>query len=200
MPHPSHPPDTCTSLLGRLSEIPANQNAWHDFVSIYGYHLFEWTKRLGLQDADAEEVTQLTRVRRAKVMRTFEYNPELSFRAWLRTVAQHVWHDFIRSNKKHVYTGLNDQNLLYTQQAQQDFTHSIESAFDEEHLKRSFDNVRLRVQPQTWEAFRLTAFEKVSSQEAASRLGVNLATVYKAKSNVIKLLQDEMQYLEASLR
>lgn len=200
MPHPGHAPDTSATLLGRLSEIPANQNAWHEFVAIYGYHLLEWSKRLGLQDADAEDVTQLTLVRLAKVMRTFEYNPNLSFRAWLRTVAQHVWHDFVRSNKKHIYAGVSDHNQLFTQQAEQDFTQSIESAFDEELLKRSFDNVRLRVNPQTWEAFRLTAFEKIPSKEAATRLGINLATVYKAKSNVIKLLQDEMQYLEASLR
>lgn len=199
MPIASNAPDTNVSLLGRLSEFPANQGAWHDFVTIYGFHLIEWCKRFGLQQADAEDVTQLTLLRLARVMRTFDYNPELSFRAWLRTVAQHVWLDFTRS-RKHSVTNGTGGNQIYTLHAQQDFTNSIESAYNEELLKKSLDNVRLRVHPQTWEAFRLTTLEQVPSPDVALQLGVKLASIYKAKSNVLKLLQQEINYLEDNLR
>lgn len=200
MPFVGQAPDTNVSLLGRLSEFPANQNAWRDFVGIYGYHLLEWAKRFGLQDADAEDVTQLTLLRLAKAMRSFEYDPALSFRSWLRTVTHHVWQDFIRSRKNKNFHGISDQQWLYSVEAEREFTLSIESAYGEELLKKSLDNVRLRVHPQTWEAFRLTTLDQISSQVAAEKLGVKLSLVYKAKSNVLKLLQDEMQYLESNLQ
>lgn len=193
-------PETNVSLLGRLSEFPANQGAWSDFVSIYGSHLLEWSKRSGLQDADAEDVTQLILLRLAKVMRSFEYDSNLSFRAWLRTVAQHVWQDFVRTRRNIRWKMVNDEGHLFSLEAEQDFTNSIESAYDEEMLKKSFDSVRLRVHPQTWEAFKLTTLNEQPSQEVAERLGMKLSLVYKAKSNILKLLQEEMHYLENSLR
>jgi RNA polymerase sigma factor (sigma-70 family) len=185
------------SLLGRLGEHPANQHAWHDFVQIYGYHLLEWTRRFGLQDADAQDVTQLILLRLSKVMRHFEYDPSQSFRAWLRTVTQRIWQDFIRSRKNNERPG---DPLLFSLQAEREFTSSIETAYHEELLMQSIDNVRLRVQPQTWEAFRLTTFEQKPSQAVATELGISLATVYKAKSNILKLLQEEVLQLEESLR
>lgn len=200
MPFAGNVPETNVSLLGRLSEFPANQGAWHDFVSIYGFHLIEWSKRFGIQQADAEDITQLTLLKLAKVMRTFDYNPELSFRAWLRTVAQRVWIDFTRSRKQTVMNGVSNPQQIYTLEAERDFTNSIESAYDEELLKKSLDNVRLRVHPQTWEAFRLTTLEQMPSHDVARKLGVKLTSIYKAKSNVLKLLQDEFNYLEDNLR
>ncbi|MFT3882572.1 MAG: sigma-70 family RNA polymerase sigma factor [Gemmatales bacterium] len=192
----SHAPDTSVTLLGRLSEFPPNQNAWKDFVAIYGFHLIQWCKRYGLQNADAEDVTQLTLLRLSRVMRSFDYNPDLSFRAWLRTVAHHVWQDFTKSKKNTILKNANGQQLLFTIEAERDFTLSLESAYEEEMLKKALDNVRLRVLPQTWEAFRLTTIDQIPSQEAADRIGVNLSSIYKAKSNVLKLLQEEMRHLE----
>lgn len=153
-----------------------------------------------MQTADAEDVTQLTLLRLAKAMRSFDYNPQLSFRAWLRTVTQHVWQDFIRNRKRVQQAGSTDHLQLFTLTAEKEFTLSIESAYEEELLKKSLESVRLRVHPQTWEAFRMTTLEQLSTQETANRLGMKLSLVYKAKSNVMKLLQDEVLYLEDSLR
>ena len=56
--------------------------------------------------------------------------------------------------------------------------------------------VRLRIAPQTWEAFRLTALEGLSGAAAAERLGIPVATVFKYKSRVQKMLQDELRKLD----
>lgn len=195
-----HAPDTSVTLLGKLSEFPPNQNAWKDFVAIYGFHLFQWCKRYGLQNADAEDVTQLTLLRLSRAMRSFDYNPQKSFRAWLRTVAHHVWQDFAKSKKNTILKHAVGQHQLFTLEAEREFSFSIESAYQEEMLKKSLDNVRLRVLPQTWEAFRLTTYDQIPSQEAADRLGMNLSSIYKAKSNVLKLLQEEIRHLEERLQ
>jgi RNA polymerase sigma-70 factor (ECF subfamily) len=56
--------------------------------------------------------------------------------------------------------------------------------------------VRQRVEPHTWEAFRLTALDGLSGAEAAARLGLKVATVYKAKSKVQQMLHEEVAGLD----
>jgi predicted DNA-binding protein (UPF0251 family) len=56
--------------------------------------------------------------------------------------------------------------------------------------------VQLRVQPHTWEAFRLTAQEGLSGAEAAGRLGIKVATVFVARNKVQNMLRDEVRRLE----
>jgi RNA polymerase sigma-70 factor (ECF subfamily) len=58
--------------------------------------------------------------------------------------------------------------------------------------------VRRRVEPHTWEAFRLTAVEGMSGAEAAARLGLKVATVFKAKSKVRAMLQEEVARMEGA--
>jgi RNA polymerase sigma-70 factor (ECF subfamily) len=55
--------------------------------------------------------------------------------------------------------------------------------------------VQLRVAPQTWEAYRLTAPEGVSGAEAAERINMQVTQVYLAKRRVQKLLQEEVARL-----
>ena len=61
-------------------------------------------------------------------------------------------------------------------------------------------HVRQRVAPRTWEAYNLTAREGCPVPEVAARLQMNVATVYKAKSSVIQLLQAEVRKLEEDRR
>jgi len=56
--------------------------------------------------------------------------------------------------------------------------------------------VRLRVAPQTWEAFRLTALEGLSGADAGQRIPMQVAQVFVAKRRVQKMLQEEVARLE----
>jgi RNA polymerase sigma-70 factor (ECF subfamily) len=51
---------------------------------------------------------------------------------------------------------------------------------------------RQRVEPQTWEAFRLTALEDQSGADVAERLGMKITAVFKARSRVQQMLKDEL--------
>ncbi len=68
----------------------------------------------------------------------------------------------------------------------------LNEQFDHELLKEAMARVRLRVEPHTWEAFRLTAFEAMHGTAVADRLGIKVATVFKAKSKVQRMLREEM--------
>ena len=56
--------------------------------------------------------------------------------------------------------------------------------------------VRPRVALRTWDAFRLTALEGCSGAAAAAQLEMKVARVYVAKSEVKKMIQDEIRKLE----
>ena len=64
-------------------------------------------------------------------------------------------------------------------------------------LAAAMSQVRLRVEPHTWQAFQLTAIEGVSGADAASRLQLPIASIYQAKSRVQKLLQEEVERLDS---
>ena len=86
--------------------------------------------------------------------------------------------------------------VRHTIEAREDLERRLEDAYDLELLGLAAARVRERVEPHTWEAFRLTALEGLSGAETAARLGLPVASVFKAKSNVQKRLQEEISRLE----
>ena len=189
---------TSPSLLGRLRTCPTDQAAWEEFVDRYGDKIYAWCRQWKLQDADARDVVQNVLARLAVKMRTFSYDPSLSFRGWLRTLAHHAWSDFV-AGRQRGSPGSGDSQVLDQLEsvaARDDLLARLDEEFDRELLQEAAARVRLRVEAHTWEAFRLTAIERLSGAEAAERLGMKVATLFKAKSKVQKMLQDEVRKLE----
>jgi RNA polymerase sigma-70 factor (ECF subfamily) len=190
--------ETRVSLLGRLRRDPADEGAWREFVHHYGPKVSGWCRRWGLQEADAQDGTQDGLLRLAAKMKTFAYNPARSFRGWLRTLAHHAWSDFLQDRAR-PGQGSGDSKvlqLLGTTAARDDLAGGLEEQLDHELLEEAGCRVRLRVAPATWEAFRLTALEGLSGQEAARRTGLQVGQVYVARHRVEKLLREEVQKLE----
>src|SRR5262245_5144607 len=80
------PPSTRASLLSRL-RTGADVDSWRSFVDLYTPLIFRYSRRRGLQDADAQDVVQqvLTSIHRA--IGHFQYDPSKGrFRQWLGLV------------------------------------------------------------------------------------------------------------------
>jgi RNA polymerase sigma-70 factor (ECF subfamily) len=192
------PPSTSTALLGRLRQDPADQTAWAEFVRRYGPQIYRWCRRWRLQKADAEDVTQAVLVRLTERMRTFTYDPAQSFRAYLRAVARYAWCDFLEAHKRPGagVGGSDVRGRLETVEAGEDLVRRLDEQFDQEVLAEAQARVQQRVEPHTWEAFRLTALDGLSGAAVAARLGLKVATVYKAKSKVQEMLHEEVARLD----
>jgi RNA polymerase sigma-70 factor (ECF subfamily) len=189
---------TRVTLLGRLRRDPTNQAIWTEFVEHYGPRIFIWCRKWKLQESDAQDVTQNVLLRLADKMRTFEYDPSRSFRAWLKTLTHHAWSDFLESRQR-PGLGSGDSrvaDILHSVQARADLVQHLEAEFDRELLEEAMARVRLRVAPQTWEAFRLTALEGLSGAEAAQCIPMQVAQVFVAKRRVQKMLSAEVAKLE----
>jgi RNA polymerase sigma-70 factor (ECF subfamily) len=191
-------PDTRASLLVRLRDEPGDQVAWTLFVRRYGPMVETWCRHWGLQPADADDVTQTVLLKLAARLRGFTYDPARRFRGFLRTVAQNAWRDFL-AHRGRGGVGSGDTAVLAAlreEPARDDLADRIEQAFDQELLAVADARVRARVEPKTWEAFRLTAVDGLSGADAAARLGLQVAAVFKAKSRVQQMLRAEIEALE----
>ena len=197
MPNDSGP-RTSPSLLGNLRREPTDQAAWRTFVQRYGRKIYSWCRRWDLPEADAEEVTQIVLAKLVVQMRNFTYDPSRCFRAWLKTLTHHAWHDFV-ADRHGRDRGSGDSKvleLLHRVEARADLVRRLEQAFDGELLEAATVRVRLRVAPRTWDAFRLTALEGLSGAAAADQLQMKVASVYAARRNVAKMLRKEIRELE----
>jgi RNA polymerase sigma-70 factor (ECF subfamily) len=190
--------ETRITLLLRLRRDPGDAAAWDEFVAIYGGKIHGWCRAWGLQDADAQDVTQTVLLKLAARMRDFAYDPEKSFRAWLKTVVRHSWLAF-REQQGRPGGGSGDSRVLeqlHSVAAGEDLLKRLEEGFDHELLAEAVRRVRLRVEPRTWEAFRLTAEEGLSGAETSALTGLRVSQVYVAKRRVHQMLQDEVRKLE----
>jgi RNA polymerase sigma-70 factor (ECF subfamily) len=188
-------PSTHVSLLARLGQGPTDESAWREFVDQYAPTIYGWCRRRGLQEADAQDVTQTVLAILARRMKTFTYDPSARFRGWLHTVTRHAWSAFVEARQRAPRTGA-DSAALETVEAREDLVQHLEQRFDLELLELATASVRERVEPRTWEAFRLTAVEQVSAADAAAKLNMKIATVYVARSKVQKMIRAEVQRLE----
>ncbi|MGL5098329.1 MAG: RNA polymerase sigma factor, partial [Planctomycetia bacterium] len=55
---PTSEHDTTPSLFDRLQDPASAAGAWDEFVDRYGRLLYRWCRRWGVQESDAEDVTQ----------------------------------------------------------------------------------------------------------------------------------------------
>jgi RNA polymerase sigma-70 factor (ECF subfamily) len=191
---------TRITLLGRLRRDPTNQAAWGEFVEHYGRKIYGWCRKWCLQEADAQDVTQNVLLKLAQKLREFTYDPSRSFRAWLKTLTHHAWSDFLESRQRPGLGSGDSQvaDVLGSIEARDDLVKHLEAEFDRELLEEAMQRVRLRVAPQTWQAFTLTALEGLSGAEAAERIPMQVAQVFVAKRRVQKMLQEEVAKLEKS--
>lgn len=194
---------TSGTLLLRLRQLD-DREAWGEFVEQYTPRIFAWCRRYRLQDSDAADVTQEVLGKLVRAIRSFDYDATRgSFRGWLKTVTNNAVRDFLEDLAR-PGRGSGDTQVggmlaaLQAPDAIQDLTSSLEEEAERELLREAESRVQLRVQPNKWEAYRLTALKNVAASDAATELGMPVSEVYVAKSRVLKLLREEVARLGGS--
>ncbi len=187
--------ETSATLLGRLRHQPADETAWQEFVQRYVALIRQWCRRWGLTAADTEDVIQNVLLRLARQMNDFEYDAAGSFRGWLKTVTYRVWCDYLKQRERRKDAGSGDTTVLQvlkSQEARDDFTRQIEDEWQRELLERAMWLVRQRVEPHTWEAFRLMTQHGLTGEQTAERLQMKVGAVFVAGSKIRRMLREEI--------
>jgi RNA polymerase sigma-70 factor (ECF subfamily) len=188
--------DTSLTLLERVQKFPADLEAWDEFVRRYHPIILAWCVKWGLQASDADDVAQDVVVKLLTAMRTFQYDPARSFHAWLRTVTQHALSQFSAVRLREPGQIGPAIPLAELVDARDDLEQRLESLFDRDLIAIAMRRVEKRAKPVTWDAFRLTALEGLTGQDAAQRLGIPVAHVFVARNRVQKRLQEEIRIMK----
>jgi DNA-directed RNA polymerase specialized sigma24 family protein len=196
---------TPASMFSRLRHLPQNEadrcefeRTWCDFVATYGPMIYSWCCHWGLQDA-ANDVTQDVLTRFINALPDFKYDPSKGkFRGWLKTVTVHVLDDLRDERRKSIAVSQNDSLLLALEglEAREDLADRLAKQYDLELLEEAKSCVRNQVESRTWDIYFRTVECDEAAPAVAAALGMRIANVYKAKSNVTKKIRETYQHLE----
>jgi len=79
---------TRSSLLLRLKDSQDHQS-WQEFHRIYGKLIFDFARKAGLTETEAQEVVQETMISAAKNLPEYRYDPKVcSFKTWLLNLSR----------------------------------------------------------------------------------------------------------------
>ena len=180
--------DTPGSLLERLRQ-PAAAEAWARFVELYTPLVYCWARRAGLQEADAADLVQEVLVVLFQKLPEFTYDPNRSFRSWLRTVTLNKWRE--RRRRQLPVAGPAPLDV-----AADDPLSALEDREYRQHLvQRALASLRPEFPATTWAAFQEHVIAGRPAAEVAQALGVRLGTIYAAKSRVLARVRRELDGL-----
>jgi RNA polymerase sigma-70 factor (ECF subfamily) len=189
-------PDTKSLLLANIQSLE-NREAWVEFVQIYRPVIYRMARRRGMQDADAQDLSQDVLVRVSKAIPRWEPQAGIRFRHWLRKVASNAIVSAVTKSKPHgmVDGSAADQILADTPEVSATISELDDECFRERYL-RAATIVKIDVSPDTWAAFEQTVVQGRTCEEVAESLGKSLGTIYAARSRILKRLQTEVQRLQ----
>lgn len=193
-------PLTRPSLLIRIRD-PMDAEAWSQFVEVYGPIVYHFSRKRGLQDSDAADLTQTVFHIIAQQIQRLDYDPRRgSFRGWLFRVVRNQFHKH-QSRRKHLAQGSGDsaaQELLseYPDRTREEEETLWEQEYELRLFRWAAERVRSCFEVSSWNAFWLTAVDGRSPKDVAGELGLTVGAVYTAKSRVLDRIKREIQQLQ----
>ncbi len=189
-------PQTRSSLIAQV-QSPEDREAWDQFVLIYRPVIYRMARRRGMQDADAQDLSQDVLIRISKSIKGWVPQEGVRFRHWLRKVASNAIVTALTKLKPlGIVNGSAAEQILAEAPEASAVTSELQDECFREQYLCAAAIVRVDVSPATWAAFEQTVIQGQSCEEAAESLGKSLGTIYAARSRILKRLQIEVQRLE----
>jgi RNA polymerase sigma factor (sigma-70 family) len=195
---------TRRSLLGRLRNWE-DQASWREFFDTYWKFIYSMAVRSGLSDQEAEDVVQETVTSVARKMPEFRYDPErCSFKGWLMHVTRlRIVDQLRRRQPAFSQQSLSDHDTRQTPTVERvpdpAAAAPFEEAWDQEWERNLVDaameRVKLRVKPEHYQIFYLSAVKGLGTGEVARMLQVNVGQVYLVRHRIAKEVKREVERL-----
>jgi len=195
-PRPEESFEQLTSLvlLEQPSRPDPEPHAWQRFIEIYMPFIRYSTSRMVSGQEDADDLAQ-------EVMTTIfrelpAFNPEDSFRKWLRRIISNRARAFHRRKQPAARTGQEAEQLL---NQLEDPSSDLAREWDREHDHFVLTELMVKVQPDfdptCWQAFKRSAVDGRPAAEVARELDISVNAVILSKWRVLKRFREEAEGL-----
>lgn len=195
---------TRSSLLCAVRNL-SDERAWAAFTRRYEGVIRACCRAQGLGPEAADEMTQAVLVKLVDTMPKFVYDPALGFRHWLSRVVVNAVKDYWRQVKRQRGDqGSGDTRVheaLESLPAPDGIDLDAIALTLEEHFEQdrrtheACERVRRRIGDRTWQVFWLSTIEGLRGKDVAALLGMEVAAVYMAKSRVLKMIRQEIDWV-----
>ena len=183
-----------TSLtLIELLQDPQDEDAWGRFVQLYAPMLKRSVERFGLQEAETADIVQDVLIVLQRKMPEFEYDPERSFRSWLRTVSANRCRDFLRKRNRNPHQAKSSYLLRLVDG--DDIALFTDQEYHTHVVRQALMLMQADFQENTWRACWLHVVEERPASEIADELGISTNAVFIAKSRVLRRLRERLDGL-----
>jgi RNA polymerase sigma factor (sigma-70 family) len=195
------PGTTNPILLNRLGDW-RDHEAWVDFVTRYDPVIRSASARYRLDAETTEELCQRVWIDLARRMRSFRYDPGMTFRGWLRRLCQSRAIDLLRKAEADGVRALEFRAAASRWQDATECFDAEEGAESERPLlllvaEEVQDVVRRRVEERTWQVFWRIAVLGQSFREASTAAGISYCAAFTAHKRVGRMLREEGRRLLA---
>ena len=193
---------TRVTLLERL-RTGKDQTAWLEFESTYRAFIFSLILRMGIPNADAEDISQTVLTKVWQKIEDFEYNRNRGkFHNWLAAMTRNTVKDFFRT-KKNFITGRDAVEYQETYDAiEQQILPDIEKLAREEwilHITNlAWENIKNDLHENKRNVFKYIS-QEIPNPEIAQKLGISEASVRVYKAEVFEKMRTEINRLNQEL-
>lgn len=187
-------PETSESLILRVKD-PADAAAWSAFLRIYRPVVFRLARSRGLQDADADDLTQKVFVAIARSVDGWASDSEAPpFRAWLYRVAHNEILKAITRQKPDVGAGSSSVQEMLGEIPERDA--GVKTTLIHEGRREAFrwaaDEIRREFTAATWAMFWQSTIENNPVAKVAKDHARTSGAVYLARYRVMKRLKEKV--------
>lgn len=194
-------PTTSLTLLSRLRN-PSDNDAWTQFVSLYGPLVYRLARKKGLQREDADNLVQQFFFRMLNELPRFTYNPQRGrFRGWVFTVAMNEVRHVLAAGAaagRRVAAYRERREVPDSTRDDPDFAALREwwgSVEATRMLQIAVDRLAAEVPADQFAIFMRLVFEDSPADPVASDFGLNRNQVYGIKFRLLRRLREIAQAL-----
>lgn len=171
--------------------------AWRELVVLYGPLVDTWSAKAGLAEATREDVAQEVFLIVHRSINGFDPSqPGATFRGWLWKITRNVVLKSLGKSEPRAIGGSSANAGMGQVIDPWDDASEFEPPSDANDtamlMRRAIEQIKPRVEQQTWNAFWKTVVLGNSTADVAEELGMSTAAVRKAKSRTLHRLRQQL--------
>ena len=186
-------PETDPSLIDRVKDM-SDGASWLEFMRIYQPVVYRMARRRGMQDADAQDVSQQVFTSISRSLASWHpATDQPPFRAWLSTIVRNAVTTALTRRRPDQGTGSSSvaDALDRLPSEEQTATELITEA-KREIVRWAAEQIRPEFTELTWDIFWKIAMQDLSVADVSKTTGRSVGAIYVARHRVLARLKEKI--------